>query len=108
MVNMWENIKALWSEIIMFITAVFASAIDFLKDFFFWVLDNLFGAVIYVFDAIQFSFESLNPTAYISAIPEETRSMMVATGFNDAISIIVAALVIRFFLQVIPFVRFGS
>lgn len=105
---MWENIKAIWNEVIMFIVAVFASAIDFLKDFFWWCIDGLFGAVVYVFNALQFSFDALNPTQYISAIPEETRSMMVATGFNDAISIIVAALIIRFFLQIIPFVRFGS
>lgn len=97
-----------WNEFVDFIYRVFLSCVDFLKDFLWWTLDHLFGAVLVIVDGLASLFQGLNPVQYISAIPAETQYYMAICGFNDAMSMLVSALIIRFFLQLIPFVRFGS
>lgn len=81
---------------------------DFFKDFFWWILDNLFGVVVAIINGIDFGLDAINPINYISSIPPETMHYMSLCGFNECISIIVIALGIRFLLQIIPFVRLGS
>ena len=97
-----------WNEFVDYLYQIFTSAVGFLKDFLWWVLDHLFGAVVYVLDGLGSAFQGLNPLQYISAIPAETQYYMAICGFNDSMSMIVAALIIRMLLQLIPFVRLGS
>lgn len=97
-----------WNQFVDYLYQIFTSAVDFLKDFLWWVLDHLFGAVVFVLDTLGSAFQGLNPLQYISAIPPETQYYMAICGFNDSMSMIVAALIIRMILQLIPFVRLGS
>lgn len=97
-----------WNQFVDYLYQIFTSAVDFLRDFFFWVLDNLFGAVIYILDGLRSLFEGLNPLQYVSMIPPETQYFMSVCGINDAMSMIVTAIIIRMTLQLIPFVRLGS
>ena len=59
----------------------------------------------HIVDAINIPFD---PQTYYSMIPPEVGQMLGAIGVTQAITIIVAALVIRFILQTVPFVRWGS
>lgn len=105
---MWETIKEAFQSVIDFLYACVLSIFDFLKDLFWWVLDMLMYIAIGFLDLTGEAFSALNPLQYISAIPPETKAMMAMTGFNEAMSIIVSAIIIRFTLQLIPFVRWGS
>lgn len=97
-----------WNEFVDYLYQIFTSAVDFLKDFLWWVLDHLFGAIVYVLDGLGSLFAGLNPLQYFSAIPPETQWFMQQCGFNESMSMIVTALIIRMLLQLIPFVRLGS
>jgi hypothetical protein len=105
---MWDTIKLWWQAMIDFFYRLLLTLFDFLKDFFFWILDNVISIAVGFLDLAGEALASLNPLQYISAIPSETQAMMSAIGFNDCMAIIVAALGIRFILQLIPFVRWGS
>lgn len=105
---MWQNLKNWWQAMVDFFYRLLLTVFDFLKDFFFWVIDNLMAGAIVLLDLLGEGFAGLNPLSYINAIPAETQAMMAMTGFNEAMSIIVAAIGIRFLLQLIPFVRWGS
>jgi hypothetical protein len=105
---MWESIKDGFQSIIDFLYQIVLSVFDFLKDFLWWVLDNLMYAAISLLDLTGEGFAALNPLQYINAIPDETKGMLAMIGFNEVMSIIIAAIIIRFILQLIPFVRWGS
>lgn len=98
----------LWNRLVDFLWRLVLSVFDFLKDFFFWCIDKLLEFVIVVLDSLSGLASGLNPLVYIDAIPTETKYIMQITGFNEAMGIIVAALGVRFLLQTIPFVRYGS
>jgi hypothetical protein len=97
-----------WNMFVDYLYQIFKSAVDFFRDFFWWMLDNLFGAVIVILDGMRSLFEGLNPLQYVSSIPPETQYYMNVCGINDALSLITTSLIIRMTLQLIPFVRLGS
>jgi len=43
---MWDNIVSWWQAIKDFFYMLVLTVFDFLKDFFFWILDELFAAAI--------------------------------------------------------------
>ncbi|ACJ29306.1 Vpf104 [Phage Swp3] len=97
-----------WNQFVDYLYQIFTSAVEFLKDFLWWVLDMLFGAVVFLLDGLTSLFQGLNPLQYISAIPPETQYFMGVCGISTSMSSIVTALIIRMTLQLIPFVRLGS
>lgn len=106
--NMWESIKAFGQSIVDIIFQAVLTLTTFIGDVFFVVLESCMKGAILLLDTLGLGLEGLNPTMYFSAIPEETRGMMTATGFNECITIIVGAIATRMILQLIPFVRWGS
>lgn len=70
-----------------------------------WCFEGLLSVAVSALDAIDTPF---NPQTYYSMIPPETASLMGYIGITQALTIVVLALVIRFTLQTIPFVRWGS
>ncbi|MEZ3137140.1 DUF2523 family protein [Stutzerimonas kunmingensis] len=70
-----------------------------------WLFEGLMSIAVGALNAIETPFD---PQTYYSLIPPETVQMMGAIGVTQAITIVVGALVIRFTLQTIPFVRWGS
>ncbi len=70
-----------------------------------WLFEGLLSIAVSALNAIDAPFD---PQTYYSLIPPETVQMMGAIGVTQAITIVVGALVIRFTLQTIPFVRWGS
>ena len=51
------------------------------------------------------NFISIVP--YIESIPQDYRDFLAYVGFNQALSMVITALLIRFVMQAIPFVGFG-
>lgn len=74
----------------------------FFHDLWLGMLDSLLLAVDGLLAAIDVSGLTLSP------IPNSYAWVLGATGMAQAVAIIASALVVRFLLQSIPFVRWGS
>lgn len=87
---------------------LFDSFVLLLKDLGAWALDVLFDLI----DLVLTGFDSVLPEnpfqSYWNGLPSDVTGMAVAIGLPEAMGIIVAALTIRFLLQLVPFVRWGS
>jgi hypothetical protein len=95
------------------IQAVFATVVLVIQDTVCWILDQVLGLVVFIINGVTsgWNLSNYSLSAYISSISgvsPELLSLAAAIGFNDGLTIVLAALVIRFLLQIIPFVRFGS
>lgn len=84
---------------------IFVDVWNVLTDLFCWLLDSALGLASSIIDTVAVPF---TPSTYYSMIPADMANMLGYVGVPQAISMIVAALVIRFLLQLIPFVRLGS
>jgi len=84
---------------------IFISIWYVLTDLVCWGFESLIAIAIGALNAIAIPF---NPQTYYSMVPPEAANMLGYIGIPQALSIIVSGLVIRFLLQTIPFVRWGS
>ncbi|POB48706.1 DUF2523 family protein [Vibrio vulnificus] len=97
-----------WNDFIDFTYRVVMTVFDALKDVLFWLVESLLDLVIFAIDGMGNMFNGLDFTQYINALPPETKQMLALTGISDAMSMVVACILIRILLQLIPFVRLGS
>lgn len=97
-----------WNEFIDFMWRLVLSLFDMLKDFFYWIIEQLFSVGVLLLDSVGSLLSGLDVAQYFSAIPPEAAYMLSITGFSQATGMIVTCLSIRFILQMIPFVRWGS
>jgi len=93
------------SWILAVVKRVFLDLFVFVQDCFCWLLDSILALAIGALNIIEIPF---NPATYYALIPAEVGSVLGYIGIPQALSIIVSALVVRFLLQTIPFVRWGS
>ena len=112
MAGVFQFFTALLAKVVNFakwlalvVAQVFKDLWNMVTDVFCWALDSVLGLAASALNAIDIPF---NPGTYYAMIPPETASILGLIKLPQAISIIVAALVIRFILQTIPFVRWGS
>lgn len=103
-----DFIARLANWLLALIKNLFDSVVLLLKDLGAWALDV-------VFDLIDLAMSSLDTTlpenpfpGYWNSLPSDVVGMAGAIGISEAMGIIVAALVVRFLLQLIPLVRWGS
>lgn len=89
------------------IKVVFIAAWEMLTDLISWLFDMLLGVVVSAVTAIDVTAIT-NQLGWFQQIPADVLTVMAACGFGSAFGIISAALMIRFVLQLIPFVRLGS
>ena len=97
-----------WNDMIDFVWRIVLSIYDMLKDFFMWIIESLMTIGIVLLDSVGFLLEGLDIAKYFTMLPSETLYMLQITGFSEAMGMIVTCLGIRFLLQTIPFVRWGS
>lgn len=87
--------------------ACFVAIWDLLKDLFCWMLDEGLKVAVSAINSLDVSGVTNNLSAF-GQIPGTVLQVMGALGVGQALGIISVALVIRFLLQLIPFVRLGS
>ena len=109
------TIKAIWDWLVGLpmwfvgvIVAIFTSLTDLGKDLFCWIFDELMGLVVVLLNSLPQSFAQFDPTSYFSALPSGLVNAASYIHLPAAMAMVVSALIIRFFLQLIPFVRLGS
>ena len=93
----------IWSAIV----SVFSALWLMFKDAVFWVFDQLLGIAVSAVGIIDVT-GVVDQLGWFSAIPDGVAVVMAASGLSSALGIVMAALAIRFVLQLIPFVRLGS
>lgn len=97
-----------WNDLIDFLWKLVLSVYDMLKDFFFWCIESLMDLAIVLLDGVGSMMDGLSIAQYFSMLPPETVYMLKITGFSEAMGMIVVCIGIRFVIQMIPFVRWGS
>ncbi|MEK7437377.1 MAG: DUF2523 family protein [Pseudomonadota bacterium] len=102
----WLNAFTAW--ILTVIASVFVGLWAMLTDLFIFVLDSLFDLVLYIVSGMSWDFTTFNPVTYWNQLPADLVSVLNMIGVPIALGMIVAALGIRFILQLVPFVRWGS
>lgn len=103
---LFAKIAAVLTWIGSLFVAIFVSVWDLVKDAFCWALDQFLSIAVSTLSAVDVSaFMGLGAWG---AIPGEVLNIMALLGVGTAITIITAAIGIRFLLQLIPFVRLGS
>jgi hypothetical protein len=98
----------MWNGFVDFFWQIVLSFFDILKDFFFWIMEQLFTVGILLLDGVGSLMSGLNVAQYISGLPPETAHTMSLIGISEAMGMVITCLGIRFLLQLIPFVRWGS
>ncbi|PKM20076.1 MAG: VSK receptor [Gammaproteobacteria bacterium HGW-Gammaproteobacteria-15] len=79
-----------------------------MKDVFLFAIEQLLILVNFILGTMGNLFEGLNFAQYFDGIPPEVAWVMSQIGFGQAMTMVIGSLIIRFFLQLIPFVRLGS
>lgn len=105
---MFDWVRDLWDSLVNFLWSLLLSIFDALKDLFIWLFSMIMDLVIFIIDGLGSGLSALDITQYITALPDETRQILLLTGVSDALVILTSALLIRLLLQLIPFVRLGS
>lgn len=101
-------IVELFNKLIEFLYRLIISLVDMIKDVFIWALDEVLTLCQALIDWVFSFFEPIDISQYLTAIPSEVSWVMSAIGLPQALSIILASLVARLLLQLIPFTRLGS
>lgn len=102
---LFEN---LWESFVEFLKNFLLTLVDAFKDLFYFVIDTLLEFVVPLIDTITAPLTVFNPQTYINALPFEILNVMGLLRLGEAMAIVVAALLIRLIMQLIPFVRLGS
>jgi len=97
-----------WNAFVNFSWQLVLSLLDLLKDFFFWCLETLMDVGLFLLDGVGAMMEGLDIAKYFTMLPPEALYMLKITGFSEAMGMIVTCIGIRFVIQMIPFVRWGS
>lgn len=99
--------QSFFNAIIQVFVELMSALVLLLQDLFYWIVDTTLEFVIPLFDSLGQTL-TFNPATYINAMPAETVNFMAAVGIGEATTIIITAITIRIFLQLIPFTRLGS
>lgn len=97
-----------FNKFIDFLYALLLTLFDMLKDLLFWIFEQIFTVALFLLDGLGSLIEGLNVAQYFSALPPETIYLLSISGFGEAMGMITTCLVIRFLIQMIPLVRWGS
>lgn len=86
--------------------SIFVALWDIFRDIFAWVFEQ--GLTVASSAIGSLNLSGINANLNYGSIPANVMLVMSCIGLGQALAIISAALVIRFTLQLIPFVRLGS
>lgn len=95
--------------IVGWFAALFADLFELLTDVFLWILEQVLTLVKTAIENIP-GLDGLAELIVSSwnLVPSEVRDLAFRLGAAEVTAIIVAALIVRLLLQLIPFVRLGS
>jgi hypothetical protein len=86
---------------------IFIAAWDILRDFVCWIFEQICGLALAAVSGLDLAGIT-NGIASMGSIPANAMFVLSAVGLGQALAIVSSAILIRFTLQLIPFVRLGS
>lgn len=100
------KITALVSWFSALFVSIFVALWDIFRDTFAWLFEQMLTVAISAVSSLDLS--GINANLNYGSIPANVMLVMSCIGLGQALAIIASALLIRFTLQLIPFVRLGS
>jgi len=97
-----------WNDFLNLCLSVLLSIWDMVIDLVCFIFEIIFNLVVSLVDGLGGVFSSFGLLQYLSMLPDDMINVMALVGANEASAIIVSAVIVRFTLQLIPFVRLGS
>lgn len=105
--TLFAKIAALVAWFSALFVAVFVACWDLFRDIPAWVFEQMMQVASSAMSSLPLTGITNNMANY-GSIPANVMVVLSACGLSQAFTLIAAALVIRFTLQLIPFVRLGS
>lgn len=102
------KVAAVCAWIIALVIAMYAAWWLLGTDLGCWLFEQVLQLVISILNTVSLDFSAFNPGQYISGLPADVVNMLGLIRVGEALAIIVAAIVVRVTLQLIPFTRLGS
>ena len=102
----WFNAFLSW--LLGLVGTIFVGLWALLSDFLLFCFDQVLDLVSYVVSGMSWDFSGFTAATYWNQLPADLISTLNLIGVPAALALIGAALAIRFVLQIIPFVRWGS
>lgn len=99
------KIAAFAEWLVLVVIQVFKDLWNIFSDLICWAFDGMLSIASGALSAISVPFD---PQTYYGMLPAETANMLGVIGITQALTMVVSSLLIRFALQTIPFVRWGS
>ena len=79
-----------------------------LKDVGLWLFEQLLDLVTVILGALSFDLGAFDAQQYLGQVGADVLNVMGLVGIDTAVSVIVAAILVRVLLQLVPFTRLGS
>lgn len=98
----------MFEDIYEFLRDAFLALLEFIVDLIFMVFDAVVLLLFGFFDEMFADAGLLDISSITSQLPDEVTHVWSVLHLNECMSVLVAALAIRFLIQMIPFVRHGS
>jgi len=106
----WYAIKSwflfFFDVFVSFFESFFLTLYDLLKDVFYFIVDAFLKLTNTIIASLPFKVDFLNPCQ--AGIPPDVLNVLGLIGAGEGLGIIASAILIRIFLQLIPFTRLGS
>jgi hypothetical protein len=90
------------------IFAIFKSVWVFFQDSVCWVFEQFLLLIQIILNSLPDDFSAFNPATYINGLPADLVGVFGMMRIGEALAMILAAIVIKITLQLIPFTRLGS
>lgn len=90
------------------IYAIFESVWIFMQDAACWLFEQSLIILQLVLNSLPSDFSAFNPASYIAAMPADLVAVFGMMRVGEAFAIILAAILIKVTLQIIPFTRLGG
>ncbi|PLK46940.1 DUF2523 family protein [Uliginosibacterium sp. TH139] len=101
----WIELVANWHKLVL--KSIFSAIWKIATDVLCWALDKALGLAVDIIKSFDISGLG-SVSAGFASLGADILNMAGLVGIKEALGIIVAALVIRMLLQLIPFTRLGS
>src|SRR3569623_92549 len=106
---MFDWLGDFFAWLVVFAKSCVLTLLDMFKDLFLWVVEQVLTLVMSLLNTLPLGdLTAYTPQSWVGSLGGEVINILGLIGAGECLGIIVTALVVRFFLLMIPMVRWGS
>lgn len=102
---MKEFLDYLIDSFVNIFKALIVDILEILKDIFFWIASQILTLMNWAVSWIFSKIPAINVGKYWSQVPENVLLVFARMGLAECLALIISALIIRFVLNFVPFVK---